>query len=265
MCIRDRCVAVEAALSAPDAPQEVPATCRMFSLPNISIQPATEERYLLVHLSVGTILTAQTSVEGPGQCAGADTLLDLYAAPLVASPGRPYCTANNPGTLACDDDGGDGACSMLTYVSSSVQDVVLRLTSVGGATQIPDVSLLLSVRTPGCGDGVPDPGEECDDGNSRSGDGCALGCLLEGDLCSAPVVLEIPLNGGVHVGPLTTTGATQNSTAACGMGSSLTGDVVFELQPLAAGVLVADVRPLSAWNPVLSVVCLLYTSPSPRD
>lgn len=32
---------------------------------------------------------------------------------------------------------------------------------------------------PGCGDGVPDAGEECDDGNFASHDGCSSGCLLE--------------------------------------------------------------------------------------
>ncbi|MDH3588777.1 MAG: myxococcus cysteine-rich repeat containing protein [Gammaproteobacteria bacterium] len=30
-----------------------------------------------------------------------------------------------------------------------------------------------------CGDGVPDPGEECDDGNMVSGDGCSAFCTVE--------------------------------------------------------------------------------------
>jgi len=30
-----------------------------------------------------------------------------------------------------------------------------------------------------CGDGVPDPGEECDDGNTKKGDGCDASCAAE--------------------------------------------------------------------------------------
>jgi uncharacterized delta-60 repeat protein len=37
-----------------------------------------------------------------------------------------------------------------------------------------------AVPTPGvCGDGTPDPGEECDDGNVVSDDGCSAACTLE--------------------------------------------------------------------------------------
>ena len=35
-------------------------------------------------------------------------------------------------------------------------------------------------RTPVCGNGVVDPGEQCDDGNTADGDGCDAACLPEG-------------------------------------------------------------------------------------
>jgi fibro-slime domain-containing protein len=41
--------------------------------------------------------------------------------------------------------------------------------------------------TPGCGDGVVDPGEQCDDANDRVGDGCDASCRLEpGWACPDP-------------------------------------------------------------------------------
>src|SRR5262245_65676297 len=43
-----------------------------------------------------------------------------------------------------------------------------------------------------CGDGIPDPGEQCDDGNTVSGDGCSATCVFEG----------CPLTGTWSGGPL---------------------------------------------------------------
>ena len=40
-----------------------------------------------------------------------------------------------------------------------------------------------------CGDGVPDPGEECDDGNHVDGDGCSAVCTLGGPFCGDDVVV----------------------------------------------------------------------------
>jgi cysteine-rich repeat protein len=55
----------------------------------------------------------------------------------------------------------------------------LRLWIVAGAPAagiVPNTQPLLAAcqptRTPGCGDGTVDPGEECDDGNATPGDGC---------------------------------------------------------------------------------------------
>ena len=40
-----------------------------------------------------------------------------------------------------------------------------------------------------CGDGVPDPGEECDDGNHVDGDGCSAVCTLGGLFCGDGMVV----------------------------------------------------------------------------
>ncbi|MFH2007871.1 MAG: DUF4215 domain-containing protein [bacterium] len=41
---------------------------------------------------------------------------------------------------------------------------------------------------PGCGDGVPDTGEECDDGNTADGDGCTSSCIFEPGACGNGVI-----------------------------------------------------------------------------
>ncbi|MEO1574611.1 MAG: DUF4215 domain-containing protein, partial [Pseudomonadota bacterium] len=50
-----------------------------------------------------------------------------------------------------------------------------------------------------CGNGEPDPGEECDDGNTADGDGCSSACLIEstggsGFDCSPPIAGTPPVN-----------------------------------------------------------------------
>lgn len=42
-----------------------------------------------------------------------------------------------------------------------------------------DLLLRQELRAPGCGDGVPDPLEDCEDGNTTPGDGCDSSCQLE--------------------------------------------------------------------------------------
>lgn len=42
-----------------------------------------------------------------------------------------------------------------------------------------DLLLRQELRALGCGDGVPDPTEDCEDGNSSAGDGCDSSCQLE--------------------------------------------------------------------------------------
>lgn len=42
-------------------------------------------------------------------------------------------------------------------------------------------AVAVSLSGPACGNGVPDPAEECDDGNTVSGDGCSAACRLQAE------------------------------------------------------------------------------------
>lgn len=57
-----------------------------------------------------------------------------------------------------------------------------------------------------CGNGLPDPGEQCDDGNNRNGDGCNVKCAVEPDR---------PLAGGEPIGFSTRPDALPVAFSAC--------------------------------------------------
>lgn len=46
-------------------------------------------------------------------------------------------------------------------------------------TAVGTYTLLMSIRPPGCGDGLLSGAEQCDDGNVKSGDGCSPTCTVE--------------------------------------------------------------------------------------
>lgn len=50
----------------------------------------------------------------------------------------------------------------------------IEVAALGGTVWIDRFRII----PPNCGDGVPEPGEECDDGNSTDGDGCQSDCTL---------------------------------------------------------------------------------------
>jgi cysteine-rich repeat protein len=71
---------------------------------------------------------------------------------------------------ACD--GAELACGRgFSSVPIAAGDRVWLVVESAGATGVP-FSLAVRSRTPGCGDGVRDDGEQCDDGNTQPGDGC---------------------------------------------------------------------------------------------
>jgi uncharacterized protein (TIGR03382 family) len=90
-------------------------------------------------------------------------------------------------------------------LTSFVPDQTARITwslasdaskQLGGWT-LDDVCVVFLPKTPSCGDGFVDIGEQCDDYNTRDGDGCSSSCQLEitagGGGCAA---------GGGSPGPL---------------------------------------------------------------
>ncbi len=69
-------------------------------------------------------------------------------------------------------------------LSAASHTIAWQLTSdsdgveLGGWT-LDDVCVVGFGKTPMCGDGVVDPGEQCDDGNTMPGDGCSATCTVE--------------------------------------------------------------------------------------
>jgi cysteine-rich repeat protein len=96
-----------------------------------------------------------------------------------------------------------GSYSELDYLFgfNFVQTTVATVAELAGATLVN-----------GCGDGVPQTGEECDDGNTQDGDCCSSTCEYEdeGSLCDDDDAC--------------TEGTTCNATGVCGSGSAVTCD-----------------------------------------
>jgi cysteine-rich repeat protein len=90
----------------------------------------------------------------------------------------------------------EGACEPVLRTAGSPCDAFSGLGTCAGSLCIPN----------GCGDGAPDPGEECDDGNSDVGDGCEPDCRFtchfddecqNGDLCDGlELCAPAPTGGG---------------------------------------------------------------------
>ncbi len=70
-----------------------------------------------------------------------------------------------------------------------------------------------------CGNGLPNPGEQCDDGNLTSGDGCSDQCLLE----------AAPLDLAVDAADRTLYGSVENKQLSAVAAGDLNGDAVSEL------------------------------------
>ncbi len=65
-----------------------------------------------------------------------------------------------------------------------------------------------SLRATGCGDGLPDAGEQCDDGNLANGDGCSDTCAIELPfVCTDATGTSEVDDPGFELGGITTTGS----------------------------------------------------------
>jgi cysteine-rich repeat protein len=69
------------------------------------------------------------------------------------------------------------------FVASGAVQITWSLASDStnqfGGWILDDVCVVGIAKTPVCGDGVVDPGEQCDDGNTNDGDGCDASCQYE--------------------------------------------------------------------------------------
>lgn len=89
-------------------------------------------------------------------------LLALAACNEESAPGGATASSATASTSASDEVTETGG-------PSSSMGAIEVTTSVGTGTT--------DMATPGCGDGVLDPGEGCDDGNAEPGDGCDAACV----------------------------------------------------------------------------------------
>jgi len=125
-----------------------------------------------------------------------------------------------------------GATTLATFelINSSALDdaqgVVIASATPGalGATALDSALITDGI----CGNGSPDPGEECDDGNNLDGDCCSASCLLEcgdanpctADSCALGVCSNIMLTGACEDGDPCTSGD------VCLAGACVPGPVV---------------------------------------
>jgi cysteine-rich repeat protein len=107
------------------------------------------------------------------------------------------------GTLDLALDGLDA--SMKVVASAAVRTVI----KVGDRT---DVTARLAPGPSACGNGQPDPGEQCDDHNRVSGDGCDALCQKE------PAPVSPDHDGGAAAGPEVAPPAFDSSVSTGGVG-----------------------------------------------
>ena len=87
--------------------------------------------------------------------------------------------------VAAIDDGGTAKCSLLSPITTpfaanmAVGKYKVRVEYTGNSTAVASYVVKIRVVTPGCGDSVLQPGEQCDDGNTAAGDGCSPTCQSE--------------------------------------------------------------------------------------
>lgn len=98
---------------------------------------------------------------------------------------------NNMMQLGFDnDDSLFGNCSLINPATDSFATNLpagtyyVRVEENGNDTTSLPYVVNVEILAPGCGDGVPQIGEECDDGNAATGDGCDPACTLEVGYCS---------------------------------------------------------------------------------
>ncbi len=161
----------------------------------------------------------------------------------VSLGARSSCPTSTTATLplACSNTSSDNGPEEINISVVAGQTYWLVVDGVS-ATQLGPFTMVVSVRPPGCGDGLVSGGEKCDDGNTTAGDGCSPTCTTEPlagiDTCPG---YTLPLSGagtGPYTGVLTvqTSSLAANYAGGCG-GSSKEGVVV--VTPPIAGKLTA--------------------------
>ncbi len=93
-------------------------------------------------------------------------------------------------SLASNDDrSGSDRCSRVTLGLVPGASVYAHVMEQGDDVAIAGYALQAIYKATACGDGLPEPGEQCDDGNTAGGDGCSTYCQIEvvcGDGMTAP-------------------------------------------------------------------------------
>jgi len=137
-----------------------------------AIQPAGDADYFSFDVvTPGSSVTIATTDGLHGCPAGFDSKIYLY----------------DPGHLeiASNDDGPIAPCSQISpaaYAGAAnlaVGTYTVRVERYGNTAVQASYVVTIKVRTPGCGDGLIQSGEQCDDGNNTSGDGCSAACQAE--------------------------------------------------------------------------------------
>jgi len=105
-----------------------------------AIDPETDDDFFLIEVADGATLRFETS-DGFGGCS-MDTVVSVYDA--EAAPAASTCSADEL-DLACDDDGGNGSCSLLTHTFAAAGIYAIRVQSYSERST---GSYVLSITTP---------------------------------------------------------------------------------------------------------------------
>ncbi|WP_052375862.1 DVUA0089 family protein [Chondromyces apiculatus] len=158
-----------------------------------AITPASDVDWYVFEVPEAADLRIATfDASGPSSCLNIDTTVALFA-------------GDGTTQLAADDDGGPGACSLISGAAARVEAGTYYVRVGSAGLTIQGYTLTVSYdalcgdgvveggeqcdgtpgcdescrRIPTCGDGFIDPPETCDDGNTTPGDGCDASCQLQ--------------------------------------------------------------------------------------
>ncbi|MDX9720543.1 MAG: DUF4215 domain-containing protein [Myxococcota bacterium] len=81
-------------------------------------------------------------------------------------------------TTACLVSSDSAETTGVTYTATA-DITIFAIVEAWSSTSTSPFDIRISVRTPGCGDGIVEGAEECDDGELLDGDGCSASCELE--------------------------------------------------------------------------------------
>ncbi len=146
----------------------------------------------------------------PGSSIRAE-VLDILGTTCPAGFDSVITLFNSTGTqLGSDDEDGINGCSLIHPAAEQAfapdafaqnlpaGSYFIRVDDFLNNGTSPPYVLKVDVNAPGCGDSIPQIGEECDDGNNAPGDGCSATCEVEGNYC----VEAEPNNDTISATPL---------------------------------------------------------------